>query len=100
MRKGWKIFWFIVLGIFVLILLLVGLVFYLIYSDLKFYNKAESKGSIRFGSPLFNNLLKECTPSYGGQSVMGESWEIRGLKDDKCLVVYNEPEVDKDCYDY
>ena len=109
--KTWKIILLIVMGF---IVLFIGFVIYNGYQYVKFYSEAESLGSVLFGigeigkSPYTGNLLRNfntylsiCKLSYGGQSVMGESWEIRGLKNNNCIVFYSKPDMkNNDCYNY
>ncbi len=97
MKKKWKIVLWIVFILAVLFVAFIGFVIYNGYQYVSFYNKAENLGTVIFSSELFNEELKNCELAYGGQSVAGESWEIRGLENNgKCLVVYREPKVNYD----
>ncbi|MCK5149605.1 hypothetical protein KAJ87_01620 [Candidatus Pacearchaeota archaeon] len=78
--KTWKI---ILLIITVLIILFIGFIFYNGYQYSKFYDEAESMGSVRFGSELFNKKLQSCDLTYA------DTWEIRGLENDLCVVSFN-----------
>ena len=93
--KIWKIVLLIIVG---LIILFIGFVIYNSYQYSKFYDEAENLGSVRFGSEMFNQKLKDCSISYGGSTFLDSYWEIRGLENNRCMVVYREPEIDEDCY--
>jgi len=97
MRKWLKILLIVILIIFILIIAFVGFTVYNGYNYYKFYNEAENLGSFRFGSDLFNSKIAICEESYGGQTI-GESWEIRGLENNKCIIIYNKPIINDECY--
>lgn len=92
MGKILKIILIIILIGFILFLLIIGIGLYVNYQDYKWHQNAENMGSIVFGSSPFNEKLSSCSPSWGGQYI-GESWEIRGLDKNQCIVILNEPDV-------
>jgi hypothetical protein len=90
MKKAVKI------TLLIILCLIISFIAFTIYNGIKysqFYEKAENMGSILFGSEIFNEKLKNCELAYGGQSVAGESWEIRGIENNNCIVIYREPKV-------
>jgi hypothetical protein len=86
MKKPIKI---VLLAILILFILFVDLVAYEIYKEVTFYNRAEDLGfSTPLGSKAFNLKIEDCSPSYGGL-YSSEKWEIRGIENDKCILIYN-----------
>jgi len=89
----------IIVGIAILLILaFAGFVAYNGYAYYGFYDDAENIGSVVFGSELFNEKLRGCQLSYA------DTWEIRGLKNNNCVVSfkwssdinYNKGLVDSD----
>ena len=83
---------FKILGIiFLIIILLIGLGIFFLYQNNKWIINAEDMSGISFGSSIFNEKLKGCTPSFSySGSYFNEPWEIRGIKKDKCIIYYYE----------
>jgi hypothetical protein len=90
MNKILKIILISIVVIIVLFILLLGIGLYTAYREVKWQTEiAEDMGPIILGSPLFNEKLSLCSPAWGVQSIFtmdGESWEIRGLKKNYCIV--------------
>ena len=79
---------------FLLIIVLISIWLYASYQDYKWHTEiAESLGVTPVGAPRFNEKLVTCSPSYAGHS-MGDSWEIRGLKNGKCVFYFKESIID------
>jgi len=87
MKKIFKI-----LGIIIIIfIVLIGSLVFYIYQTTKWSIDAEDLSGIRFGSPMFNKRLETCSPSFSYRgSYFNEPWEIRGIKNDKCMVYFYE----------
>ena len=77
--------------IILIIIILIGIVAFYIYQKFKWVKNAEPLGGVIFGTPMFNERLKSCIPSFaGGGSYFNEPWEIHGLEDEKCTLVFNK----------
>lgn len=107
-----KLKWKITLTILLLIGTFIAILFYNSYNYMKFYDEAEYLGSTSFGTGTlnstinektfssFNSKLENCELAYGGQS-MSSSWEIRGVENENCIVVYTYPDMkNNDCYNF
>ena len=57
MKKGWKIFWRIVLILAVLFVAFIGFMIYNAYNYYSFYNKAENLDSLMFGRGTVNETI-------------------------------------------
>ena len=103
MKKKWKI----MLGIFIIFSLLVISYVIFILNETSFYKNAELS-YFRFGSSDFNSKLSNCELSYFQDynlifGVEISSWEIRGIKDEKCKVYLKEIDENSpffNCYNY
>lgn len=94
MGKKLKIFLIVVEIIAIIIfgmLALFGIGIYYTYKDVKWHDNAENLGSVILGSPMFNERLELCSPSWAGQW-MSDAWEIRGIRDRECIVKYDKPD--------
>ena len=69
--------------ILVLTITFIGFVIYNGYQYSSFYDKAENMGSVVFGSEIFYKKLQGCQLTYA------DSWEIRGLENNNCVISFN-----------
>jgi hypothetical protein len=107
-KKSWfRRHWFLTGFLFIVALIVLGLIieFYVAYQEASF--KMNAKNLMGQLSPS-DLELKNCEPSFGGggyNPVLGietSSWELRGIKDEKCLVYYKEVDQNSpafNCYD-
>ena len=94
MRKAIKIVLISIGVVIAVFILLFGIVLYISYQDYKWHTEvAKNLGPVVLGTEMFNEKLVSCSPTWAGQSI-GESWEIRGLKKDNCIVTVKEPEIE------
>ena len=103
-RRHWVLTGFLFIAALIVLGLIIG--FYFVYQEVSFHSKAKNlMGQL---SPSYLEL-KNCEPSFGGggyNPILGietSSWEIKGIKDGKCLTFYKEPDQNSpyfNCYNY
>lgn len=89
MKRKWKI----ILGILIIFFILIGSLVILFLNEARFYKNAEDLSPFAFGSEKFNSKLSNCGISYsfdiiGVMGIERFSWEIRGLKNNNCKVIF------------
>ena len=85
-----KILLWTLISFVITILLILSVNFYfIIYRDYKWYQSAEDLSPAEIGSPIFNLRLINCSPSFNERG-FSEPWDIKGIRDDKCLVIYQK----------